>query len=239
MRIKFKRENLSLKQKKIISIVIIVLFILFCAYVGWVIGRPMIDFVEEPERFRDWVQEKGFFGKIAFVFMVLFQVVIAFVPGEPLEIGAGYAFGAIEGTILCVTGITLGSLLTFMLVRKLGVRFIEIFFTYDKIKSLKFLQNEKKLGLIIFLIFFIPGTPKDMMTYFVGLTDMKISHYLLLVSAARLPSVITSTVGGDALGGENYLTAIIVFVVTALLSGAGLVGYKLYLRHKEKRNKGE
>ena len=239
MKNKFRNRQFTENQRKIAAVIAFIAFLAFCAVVTWFIGRPMIQFVSRPEKFRAWVDGHGIIGRLAFIGMMFFQVVIAFVPGEPLEIGAGYAFGAIEGTILCVMGITLGSLLTFMLVRKLGVRFIEIFFTYDKIKSLKFLQNEKKLGLIIFLIFFIPGTPKDMMTYFVGLTDMKISHYLLLVSAARLPSVITSTVGGDALGGENYLTAIIVFVVTALLSGAGLVGYKLYLRHKEKRNKGE
>jgi len=236
MNIKFKRENLTLKQKKVISFIVIMLFVLFCAVIGWFIGRPIIDFVSEPEKFRDWVKAHGILGDIAFIGMMLFQVVIAFVPGEPLEIGAGYAFGAVEGTLLCVIGITLGSIITFALVRKWGVRFVEIFFTFEKIKSLKFLQNEKKLGLIIFLIFFIPGTPKDLVTYFVGLTDIKLSHYLLLVSVARLPSVITSTVGGNALGGERYITAIIVFAITALLSGGGMVLYNLYTKHKSKKN---
>ena len=128
MSIKDKRENLTLKQKRIISIIIFALLLLFCAYVGWVVGRPMIQFVENPEKFQAWVDNKGFFGKIAFMFMVIFQVIIAFVPGEPLEIGAGYAFGAIEGTLLCVLGITLGSIVTFWLVRRLGMRFVEIFF---------------------------------------------------------------------------------------------------------------
>ena len=62
----------------------------------------MIEFVSEPEKFRLWVNSHGFFGKIAFVGMVFFQVVLALIPGEPLEIGAGYAFGAVEGTILTV-----------------------------------------------------------------------------------------------------------------------------------------
>lgn len=234
---KLKGENLTLKQKRIISIILFALFILFCAYVGWVIGRPMIKFVEDPEKFRAWVETKGFIGKIAFVFMTLFQVVIAFVPGEPLEIGAGYAFGAIQGTILCVIGITLGSILTFVLVRKLGMRFVEIFFTKEKIMSLKFLQNEKRLGLIIFLIFFIPGTPKDLVTYFVGLTPIKLERYLLLVSVARLPSVITSTIGGEALGGKNYLVAILVFALTAFLSACGLLLYRLYTKRKAAGNR--
>ena len=237
MSIKSKRENLTLKQKRIISIIIFALLMLFCAYVGWVIGRPMIRFVENPEKFRAWVDDKGFIGKIAFVFMTVFQVIIAFVPGEPLEIGAGYAFGIIEGTLLCMIGITLGSIITFALVRKLGMRFVEIFFSRDKIKSLKFLQNEKKLGLIIFLIFFIPGTPKDLVTYFVGLTPIKPERYLLLVSVARLPSIITSTVGGEALVGKDYVSAIIVFAVTAVLSAVGLLIYNLYTKQKARSKK--
>ena len=100
----------------------------------------MMDFFAEPEKFRLWVEDKGFFGKIAFVLMTAFQVVIAFIPGEPLEIGAGYAFGAIEGTILCVIGITLGSLAVFLLVKKFGIRLVEVFFSREKIKSLRFLR---------------------------------------------------------------------------------------------------
>ena len=235
MKIKYKRENLSLKQKKVISVFVIALFLIFCGLVGWFIGRPMINFVSEPLKFREWVKAHGIWGDIAFVGMTLFQVVIAFVPGEPLEIGAGYAFGAIEGTILCVIGITLGSIITFVLVRKFGIRFVEIFFDFNKIKNLKFMQNEKKLGLIIFLIFFLPGTPKDLVTYFVGLTDIKLSHFMLLVSVARLPSVITSTLGGNALGGEKYFTAIVVFVITAILSGLGMLCYNIYTKNKSKK----
>ena len=104
------------KQKKIISFCVIITFILFCSAVGWFVGRPMIQFVSDPQQFRDWVNDSGLWGRIAFILMTVFQVVIAFVPGEPFEIGAGYAFGAVEGTILCVIGITLGSLLVFALV---------------------------------------------------------------------------------------------------------------------------
>lgn len=222
------------KQKKIISGFIIVAFIMFCAVVGWFIGRPLIRFVGEPEKFRSWVQESGIWGMIAFVGMTVFQVIIAFVPGEPLEIGAGYAFGAFWGTILCIIGITIGSLIVFLLVRTLGVKLLEVFFTYEKIKSLKFLQNEKKVALVTFLLFFLPGTPKDLLTYFVGLTKIDLKGFLFIVSVARIPSVITSTIGGSFLGSEKYILAIIAFGVTLLIS---VVGWLIYNKISRKNFK--
>lgn len=166
--------------------------------------------------------------------MVIFQVVIALVPGEPLEIGAGYAFGAVEGTILVVIGITLGSIMVLGLVRKFGVKLVEVFFDIEKIKNLKFLQDEKRLDFITAVVFFLPGTPKDLLTYAVGLTDIKFSRFLLIVSVARFPSVITSTIGGSALGMANYKFAIIVFALTAVISLAGIAIYNYICRKKGK-----
>ncbi len=234
MNIRAKRENLTLKQKRIISITAIALFVIFCSAVGWFIGRPMISFVSEPEKFRLWVESHGIVGSIAFIGMIVFQVIIAFVPGEPLEIGAGYAFGAIEGTVLCVIGTAIGSIIVFMLVKKFGIRLLEVFFSYEKIKSLKFLQNTRRLNIIIFLIFFLPGTPKDLVTYFIGLTDIKPVYFLLLVSLGRLPSIITSTLGGDALGVEKYSRAIIVFSITVVISLLGLLCYNLLTKIKSR-----
>ena len=224
------------RSKKIISAGVIAAFILFCAAVGWFIGRPLIQFVGEPEKFRAWVNESGFWGMIAFVGMTVFQVIIAFVPGEPLEIGAGYAFGAFWGTLLCIIGITLGSLIVFWLVRTLGVRLLEVFFTYEKIKSLKFLQNEKRLALITFFLFFLPGTPKDLLTYFVGLTKIDFKGFLFIVAVARIPSVITSTIGGSLLGSEKYILAVIAFGITLLIS---VVGWFIYNKISKKNNKEE
>lgn len=222
------------RNKKIISASVIVAFIIFCAVVGWFIGRPLIRFVGQPDKFQAWVQQSGVWGMVAFVGMTVFQVVIAFVPGEPLEIGAGYAFGAVLGTILCIIGITIGSLIVFLLVRTLGVRLLEVFFTYEKIKSLKFLQNEKKLALITFFLFFLPGTPKDLLTYFVGLTKIDLKGFLLIAAVARIPSVVTSTIGGSLLGSEKYLFAIIAFGVTLVISMAGWI---VYNRISKKNNK--
>lgn len=224
---------LSEKQKKVLALVALGLTLVFCGLIGWFIGKPIIDFVSEPEGFRLWVDSHGFLGRLAFIGMVFFQVVIALVPGEPLEIGAGYAFGAIEGTLLCLIGIMLGSWTVFFLVRRFGVKFVEVFFSREKINSLKLLKDSKKRNILIFAVFFLPGTPKDLLTYFVGLTDITFWHFLWLSSVARIPSVITSTLGGNALGSEEYIGALLVFAATLAFSGLGLLIYKKLISSKE------
>lgn len=82
----------------------------------------------------------------------------------------------------------------------------------------------------------IPGTPKDILTYFIGLTPMKLSVWLLITATARIPSVITSTIGGDALGMENYKFAIIVFIITAVISIAGILIYRYIQKRLDKKH---
>ncbi len=221
------------KQKKTVSALVILAFIIFCSLVGWFVGRPLVRFVGQPEKFRAFVNSSGIWGMVAFVGMTIFHVVIAFVPGEPFEIGAGYAFGALWGTVLCVVGITIGSLIVFWLVRRFGIKLLEVFFTYEKIKSLNFLQNKKRLALITFFLFFLPGTPKDLITYFVGLTKIGLKEFLFIAAVARLPSVITSTIGGSLLGSEKYLLAAIAFGITFLIS---VVGWLIYNKISKSNN---
>lgn len=226
---------MSEKTKKILSLVMIALALVFAGVVTWYVGRPMVRFVEDPEQFRLWVDAHGIWSRLAFVGMVVFQVLIAVIPGEPIEIGGGYAFGFWEGTLWCVVGIGIGSVIIFALVRRFGVRLVELFFSMEKIRSLKFLQNDRRRDTIAFVIFLLPGTPKDLVSYFVGLTPMKLSTWLFISMVARLPSVVTSTAGGSALSSQNYITALVVFAVAAGLSIGGWVLYNLFMKRRQKK----
>lgn len=228
------------KHKKLLTWLAGMIFVLFVALAAWRIGVPMIRFVSQPQEFRAWVEAHGFGGKVLFVGMVILQVIVAIIPGEPLEIGAGYAFGALEGTLLCLIGILIGSTLVFLLVRRLGVPMVEVFFPVEKIRSLRFLRDTRRLNRLTFLVFFIPGTPKDLLCYFVGLTEMKLSVWMAISFFARIPSVLTSTLGGDALGTQRYVQAAVVFAVAAVLSAMGLFLYhRLKARHAAHRHRQE
>lgn len=221
-----ERTQLTEAHKKKIYLFAIVVALIFIGAVGYLVGKPMVEFVREPERFRAWVDSSGFVSRVIFVGMVVFQLIIALIPGEPLEMGAGYAFGAVEGTILCIIGCVIGSALVFLFVRRFGVKLVEVFFPREKIRSLRFLQDSRRLNLLTFIVFFIPGTPKDLLSYFIGLTDMKLGTWLFITAVARIPSIVTSTVTGDALGLKDYQFALIAFGVTLALSLAGILVYR-------------
>lgn len=221
-----ERTQLTEAHKKKIYLFAIIVALIFIAAVGYLVGKPMVEFVREPERFRAWVDSSGFASRVIFVGMVVFQLIIALIPGEPLEMGAGYAFGALEGTILCIIGCVIGSALVFLFVRRFGVKLVEVFFPREKIRSLRFLQDSRRLNLLTFIVFFIPGTPKDLLSYFIGLTDMKLGTWLCITAVARIPSIVTSTVTGDALGLKDYQFALIAFGVTLALSLLGILVYR-------------
>lgn len=86
--------------------------------------------------------------------------------------------------------------------------------------------------MLFLIIFMIPGTPKDLLSYVAGLTDISFPVWLMICSLGRIPSIITSTIGGNALGTKNYWFAIAVFAVTMAVSGVGIWIYdRICKRH--------
>jgi uncharacterized membrane protein YdjX (TVP38/TMEM64 family) len=185
------------------------------------------------EDFRDYVRSFGVLAPVLMLGLQILQVFIALIPGELVESAAGYVLGPWLGTAICYLGICIASTLIFALTRRYGVRLVEVFISREKINELRFLNTEQKRNTLIFLLFFIPGTPKDLLTYFVGLTDIRLRTFLLLSMVARIPSLITSTFGGHLLGEERYIGAVILYGITGLLSLLGMAGYQFYLKKKQ------
>ena len=224
------------KGQKTAAIISIAVFVIVLVLLTIFVGGPILKTLGDPASFRAWVDERGFWGRVLFVGVIVLQVVIAFIPAEPLEIAAGYAFGAVWGTLLDWLGLVIGTTIVFLFVRKIGVKAVEVFFPREKIDSVKYLNNEKALNATAFILFLIPGTPKDLLTYIAGLTKIRLLPWILLTSIARIPSVVTSTISGNALGLEKYGLAIGVFAATAVVSGAGIL---LYRRAHNKREREE
>lgn len=211
-----------------ISVSVVVVLVLLLTMFVWNWLRSFSQ-----DGFRDYIRSFGALGWLVLLGLQFLQVFIALIPGELLETAAGYAFGPVAGTLLCYAGVAAASALVFLLTRRFGVRLVEVFISREKIRQFRFINTQRKRDVLIFLLFFIPGTPKDLLTYFVGLTDIKLSTFLALSLTARIPSVLSSTIGGHLLGEEHYWGAVLLYGITGIVSLLGLMIYNRILRRKQ------
>ena len=235
MKEKKKWNELSKKSQKALSITAFLIFILFSLFLFIMVGVPMVKHAKDPEAFRTWIDSMGIWGRIAFIGMNILQVLVAVIPGGPLEVAGGYAFGHFEAMILCTIGMGIGSALVFLLVRYFGYKLVEAFFPVEKINELKFLKSTKSRDILILLLFLIPGTPKDLVAYFCGLTEIKFSTFILIATFARIPGIWGSTAGGSAMGDKSYIAALIIMAIVFACTVIGVLIYSFIVKRNGKK----
>lgn len=197
-----------------------------------ILYKPFSNYLNDPAILKEKLAEFGNWGKLILILAMTIQVIFVFLPGEIIEVASGFCYGTIGGLIICLLGTIIGSIFIYWFVEKFGLNFVKNFFDLKKFNEVAFLKKEKNLELIIFIIFFIPGTPKDLLTYIAPFTRIKLKTFLLLTTFARIPSIITSTIGGSALSNQNYRFTILIFVITGIISLIGLVCYNFYIKRK-------
>ena len=225
------------RRRRIISIFCLIAIVILFSLIAYYVGFPLVqEFRQAPETFRDHVKSYGIWGPLLMMGIMALQVIVAMIPGEPFELAAGFVFGWLQGTVLCLAGSALATALVYLAVRKWGILIVESFFPREKIRHFSFLENEKKLDLLVFILFLIPGTPKDLLTYLVGLTPMKLSTFLLLTTVARIPSVVSSAITGSLAQKGNLTAAIITYGITAVISVVCIIWYRR-ISKKDRDNK--
>ena len=160
--------------------------------------------------FKELIESYGGWGVLVAFGIQVLQVVVSPIPGEVIETGMGLAFGWFWGAAICLAGCALSSWIIMLFVRKYGVKFVELFISVDKINNLRFLNSEKKLERFVLILYILPGTPKDPLIFFFGLTRIRISSFVLISTLARIPSIVTSTIGGHLIQEKNYAAASVV-----------------------------
>lgn len=166
-------------------------------------------------------------------------MVLAIIPGEPVELIFGALYGTLWGTILCIAGIVCGTALIYVLVQKLGKSFVEKIIDSRQFQKLKFLKNPVKRDTFMFFLMFIPGTPKDLLTYFAPFTGISLLRILMIAAVARIPSIVTSTYVGSSFAQGNHLKSIIIYAVVGVISLAGIFVYNKIISGKMAKDEGD
>lgn len=214
------RKNKIRIFRIILAIIAVTIVIGVIAYLIPVMKN--LSTVEGQMAFKEKVNESGFIGLAMLFGLQLAQIFLIILPGEPIEILAGMCYGGWGGLIFITISVAIMTTLIFFLVRKLGKRFVYDICDEERVKKIensKLFKNPKKIEWIMVILFMIPGTPKDLLVYISGLLPVKPLNMILILTFARLPSVVSSTFAGDTLMKGNWESSIIIYAITFLLVG--------------------
>lgn len=231
---KFISKRVSKKLVTTLSILTLLLVLGFFFLLLWP-WRGAVTNADIRKEFQLWMQSLGFDGWCLFIALQMTQVIVAVIPGEPFEMLAGILYGSLGGLVSSLFGTLLGSSIVFMLVRRFGYPLVTSFFPEEKIRSLPILNRPERLERLILLLFLIPGTPKDILTYAVGLTNIEMKRFLALSTFARIPSVITSVWVGSSIREGDWLISLIIFGITAAVGLLGIWIHKIKFTDKNQK----
>ena len=204
------------------AIIVTVVLLAVCAAIAcWRYLPAVCAWLLDAQAVRAFVADHAVASRFAMVGINITQVLLAFLPGEPIELASGYAFGFWEGTLLCLMASAIATSAIYLAVRRWGWKIVGLFFSRKDFQKYSWLQDARRLELLMLVVFLIPGTPKDFLTYFAGLTRMRFPAVLAIATFGRIPSIVTSTAAASAFGSGNYALALVAVVVAAILLALG------------------
>lgn len=177
----------------------------------------------------------GVKGVLVFLFIQAMQVLVAVVPA--IQIVGGVLYGWFWGSVISFAGIVLGSMAVWGIVKKLGTPLVQAIVSEKHMKKFSFLDDDRKLIIILIILYIIPGIPKDVVTYLVPLTKIKMRDFFLYVIPWRIPAIMLSAAVGSNATKGNYVTTIVFVCLTVLIAIFGLIFKDKILAALSKRKK--
>lgn len=177
------------------------------------------------EALQDKLSDLGFRGHFTVAVLSMLQVLIAFLPAEPVQVMAGLSFGFPVGLVCCATGVFLGSLIVYLLYLVFGDKLRDYFVKNLHINFEKAAVSEK-IVLLIFILYFLPAIPYGMICFFAASVGMKYPRYAAVTFLGSLPSICIGVGLGNMAIARGWLTSLAVFIVLLLLLGVAWINRK-------------
>ena len=236
-------KKLTKKERNMAIIRLILTVLVFIACIVITIKvLPIVSKLSD-ENYRVYFKEKvnamGFKGVIFVLLLQILQIVVAVIPGQPMEIVSGMLYGPIGGIFVCLVGIFIGTAIVFYLVRKLGTDFMQLFFSPEKIDSIKnskIFKNSAKFEFIMLIIFVIPMMPKDIFIYLGGISPVRPKRFLAIATLARIPGLFLTVYMGNRISNGNFSMVVVLIAVILIIAA---IGYFIYSRAEQKFEKDE
>lgn len=219
---KIKMKEKGKIKKYLINGFMIVIAIAVIGFAYYQFSKEFTLF-RDPVKIRDLILSFGHYSILAFIMLQILQVVIFFIPGEVVQIAGGYIFGPIVGGLASAAGIIIGSMIGYFIAKILGKKYINNLIEKNNLTKLKKILDAGSNSIAIFIIYFIPGIPKDILVYVAGISNVKLIDFIIYSSLGRLPWIIASAVFGHGINEGNYVTTVIIALVAGGLFLVGIL----------------
>lgn len=182
----------------------------------WDQAVKLYSLLQNPHRLKGFITSFGAYSPLAYILIQILQVIVAPIPGGAIEFLGGYLFGVKAGFIYSMIGLFWGSLLAFGLARIFEKWAVEKFVSKETFKKFDYLIGHE--GVILsFLLFLIPGFPKDALCYILGLTPMHLGIFLIISTIGRIPGTLMACLQGGKAFEHQYKLFLILMGISALV----------------------
>jgi uncharacterized membrane protein YdjX (TVP38/TMEM64 family) len=186
----------------------------------WPLLKPYYASISDKEKVSGLFLAAGDWAPIIYILLEVAQVLTMFWP-VPLEIAGGFLFGLPLGIVYSMIGLTAGAVLAFLLGRWLERTYLRRIIEPEKVQSFQTVM-QREGALAAFIIYLVPGVPKDFLSYVLGFTALPLKFFVVAVAIFRLPSTFLLTLQGAeaakgnywlsvGLIGSNYLLAVLIY----------------------------
>jgi len=225
------------KKTKILRILLSIGIVIILAIFLWGLAPFIKDLAttEGQIAFKQKIDSMGLSGIFLLFGLQILQILLVILPGEPFEVLAGMCYGTWGGTLFITISVFITTTIIFFTVRKLGQKYLYNFFQrekVDKIMKSKLFKNPRNINIVLFILFFLPATPKDLIVFIGGLLPIKPLRFILISTLVRFPSVITSTMVGANITRGNWELSLIIYGVTFVIAALSI--YLISLKDKNK-----
>lgn len=215
-------EDVSRQERTrlIISITLITTIAVTIAFLA-ISGRlsPLVaqlwEIFKDRDQMRDYVQSWGAWAPAAFIVIQALQVVLAPIPGEFTGAVGGFIFGGVPTIFYSSLGLTIGSIMAFLAARIVGLPLVRLIVSKASLEKFHFL-TERRGTLLALILFIIPGFPKDILSYILGLSPMGFPAFVAVCALGRIPGTVMLSMSGSALYNENWTLLIVLSIACAI-----------------------
>lgn len=232
------REQVKENIRKTKKTKVILSFVKLTVLVAIVVAIPLYiffyhrDFIQQFESFEDvlaYLAQYRFESIFIYIGIQVLQIIISIIPGQAFQFAAGYLYGFLPGLFFSVIGAFLGTTISFYLAKVLGKDAVHLFFGEEKTSYFIERLNSKRAYTIVFLLYLIPGLPKDVVSYAAGVSEMNFKAFMAFSMAGRLFGMSGSLLIGAFYFKEHYIGM-------AIIGAVAVIAFVLCIIYRKKIN---